>query len=124
MHIPFFYSHFVSRPNSNQRSPKVVDLAAQKFYWRFIRPFLLHPHTKRKKRSGHEIINWLAWINTILVRWAAPEYKSHVSKYYSIKTWGETTDLFHSVQIVYILDQFEQQCYNRFRYVAIRNDLW
>jgi len=48
-----FHSRFVSRPlpfvNSNQQSPKVVDLAAQKFYWRFTRPFFsLPPHNKKK----------------------------------------------------------------------------
>ena len=49
----FFHSCFVSRSllfiSSNQQSPKVLDLAAQKFYWKSTRPFFLHPHTKRKK---------------------------------------------------------------------------
>jgi len=47
-----FHSHFVNSPlpfiNSNQQYPKVVDPAAQKYYWRSTRHFI-RPHTKRKK---------------------------------------------------------------------------
>ena len=47
------YCRFVNKPllfiTTNQRSPKVVDPAAQKMYWRSTRPFFLRPHTKRKK---------------------------------------------------------------------------
>jgi len=35
--------------NSNQQSPKVVDPAAQKYYWRSTRPFFSPPpHTHKK----------------------------------------------------------------------------
>ena len=47
------YCCFVNRPllfiTTNQRSPKVVDSAAQKMYWRSTRPFFSPPPHKKKK---------------------------------------------------------------------------
>ena len=51
------YCRFVNKPllsiTTNQRSPKVVDLAAQKMYWRSTRPFFSPPpHNKKKSGLG------------------------------------------------------------------------
>ena len=47
------YCRFVNKPllfiTTNQRSPKVVDPAAQKMYWRSTRPFFSPPPHKKKK---------------------------------------------------------------------------
>ena len=47
------YCRFVNKPllfiTTNQRSPKVVDSAAQKMYWRSTRPFFSPPPHKKKK---------------------------------------------------------------------------
>ena len=55
------YCCFVNRPllfiTTNQRSPKVVDSAAQKMYWRSTRPFFSPPpHKKKKSGLGTRLV--------------------------------------------------------------------
>ena len=65
------YCRFVNKPllfiTTNQRSPKVVDPAAQKMYWRSTRPFFfLRPPTHTKK-SGLGTRLDRQWMHTLQV---------------------------------------------------------